>query len=82
MRISKNNVLELWELYECYKKDYKRHSLSIKELSEMYSFEEYTDTVEQCSNCKKYFNNDESIYNQLALQDIICNECIENGYGR
>lgn len=83
MKITTKNVKELWELYEDYKKEYKRHCISFKELSEIYSFEEFVDNeVTVCSQCEEYILTDNIGTSEIAQQDNICLNCMEEKYGR
>lgn len=83
MEITLENVKELWGLYEEYRIEYKKQCRSFKELSEIYSFEEFVDNeVVQCEQCKRYIIISDILENELSMQDNICRECMEEGYGR
>lgn len=78
--INKDNVEELWTIYEDYKETfYKTHYSDVK----CYNFEEFVDSeVTKCSNCDRYVLNDHIGFSELAIQDNICEDCMENGYGK
>ena len=77
--INKNNVAELWEIYEEYKKEfYKRYYSDVP----CEDFETYIENnVKQCNNCFGYILNDDMGNSELALQDGICKDCMQDGYG-
>ena len=78
--IDQNNVKELWKLYENYKDDfYKRYFSDVK----CPDFEQFVeDEVTKCSNCGDYVTKDEMGVSELALNDNICQYCMQDGYGR
>lgn len=78
--INKNNVEELWAMYEDYQENfYQSHYSDAK----CYSFEEFVDNeVTQCSNCNMYILKDNLGYSELAINDNICENCMEDGYGK
>lgn len=83
MKITQENVKDLWGLYEIYMQEYKKHCISFKEMTEMLNFEDFVDCeVTQCSQCGEYILEDDLGSSELASQDNICQECMENGYGR
>lgn len=79
IEINTRNVMELWDLYECYKEDfYKTHYSDVK----CYDFEDFVDNeVVRCSNCGEYVLKDNLDHSELALNDKICEYCITFGYG-
>ena len=80
IEINKSNVSELWELYEEYKKNFYKRYYSSVECEDFQTFVE--NNVKQCSNCEAYVLEENMGISELALQDNICLECIEEGYGR
>lgn len=93
--ITKKNVECLWSLYEDFLEDYrKRYYDNVKPMS----FEElvkrnivycentddycWKDETFYCENCQCYYHEDEKGSSELALQDSICEYCMENGYGK
>ena len=79
VEINKDNVSELWELYEEYKANFYRTHFTIEECSKFEDFV-YTE-VRQCSNCQRYILEEQLGHTELALQDCICEDCMQDGYG-
>jgi hypothetical protein len=78
MEINKDNVQDLWVLYEAYKEEFrKEHYSNVEPLK----FEEYVDEITICNNCFRYVPKDDIGTSELAMQDNICEDCIEDGYG-
>lgn len=94
IEITRKNVEELWGLYEEYLKDFKeRHYSNAKpeyfeEMVEHMIYCENTneyhwkDDCEYCNNCQSWYLKDEMSTEELALQDGICEYCMEDGYGK
>lgn len=76
--INRNNVKELWELYEDYKADfYKNYYSDVK----CEDFENYiNNNVKQCNACKDYYLDEEMGKSEFALENNICQYCMQNGY--
>lgn len=93
IEITKDNVQRLWEMYEEYKKDHNENfrceplpfEYIVKERivyceSDM-DYHWKTD-VFKCENCGEYRLEDEMSKSELALQDCICEYCMQDGYGK
>lgn len=79
IKITKENVKELWELYEYYLEEFRKNNYSY---IESLKFEEFVQgEVTKCSNCNRYILQDNLGISELAIQDNICEECMEEGYG-
>ena len=78
--INKDNVQELWGLYEEYLNAfYKRYYKNVKSLD----FEDYVKTeLFKCENCGEYLPIEFLGDSELAMQDTICQMCMEDGYGK
>lgn len=94
VKITKDNVKELWELYEYYKElekdehysDYKSKWFEqfVEDEIEYCESEgkyEFKSEMFYCDNCGCWYMEDEKGTSELALQDGICEYCMENGYG-
>ena len=80
IEIHPDNVKELWELYENYLIEFKSENYS--DAKPAY-FEDYVyNEITQCQCCGEYRTLDEMGTSELALQDHICEYCMEDGYGR
>lgn len=93
--ITKKNVEELWELYEEYLKDFKdKHYSNIEPMMFEYIVKKHIiycentneyhwkEDCEYCNNCQSWYLQDEMSTEELALQDGICEYCMEEGYGK
>lgn len=77
--ITKDNVKELWEMYEEYKNWFYENFYSDVRCI---PFEEYVDEYfTECQNCHRYIHKSELGTSELALQDNICEDCMQDGYG-
>ena len=80
IEINKENVEELWELYEDFVDDFRKNNYS--DAVPKY-FEDFVyDDVVQCQNCMEYKRDKDMGTSELALQDEICDDCMFNGYGQ
>ena len=78
MKITLENVKELWELYEYYLEEFRKNNYSY---IEPLKFEEFVESdVTYCNNCMRYVLKDNIGTSELAIQDNICEECMEE-YG-
>jgi len=94
IQINKNNVEYLWSLYEDYLEEFNQtHYSNVKpkyfeEMVEQMVYCENTDEYHwkdetfYCNNCNSYYLEEEKGESELALQDNICQYCIEDGYGK
>lgn len=75
MKITLENVKELWELYECYLNEFRKNNYSNIEPSKFEHFVETDVTI--CSSCRRYvlINNIGTI--ESKMQSNICKNCIE-----
>lgn len=79
IEIKLGNVRELWELYEYYLEEFRKSNYSY---IEPLKFEEFVQgEVTICSNCNRYILQDNLGISELAIQDNVCEDCIEGGYG-
>jgi hypothetical protein len=79
IEIHPDNVQELWELYENYLIEFRSENYSD---AKPVCFEDYVyNEITYCENCGEYRTLDEMGESELALQDHICEYCMENGYG-
>ena len=79
IQINKNNVMILWSIYEDYLEEFKKNNYSNQKPA---YFEDYVQNeITMCHNCYEYRTLDEMGHSELALQDNICEYCMENGYG-
>lgn len=77
--INKNNVQELWEIYESYRNDFYKNYYSDVECQ---SFEDYVENnVKKCNNCCRYVLEEDMGKSELAINDEICADCMQDGYG-
>lgn len=79
MKITLENVKELWELYEYYLDEFRKNNYSNIKPKHFENFVESEVTI--CSNCGRYVLVDNIGTSELAMQDNICEECLEMGYG-
>lgn len=80
IKITKDNVKELWELYEELKTEfYKNYYANVKF---PYNFEEFVENeITVCNQCGEYVLTSDIGYSELAINDNICINCMNNGYG-
>lgn len=80
IEIDRDNVQDLWELYEEARTEYKKRN-PFKEYYQ--NFEDYvTNDVFICGNCDQYTDEEHKGWSELALHDNICEWCMEDGYGK
>lgn len=78
--INKNNVEQLWALYEDYREEFYKNYYSDVKCDD---FETYVaNNITKCSNCGDYVHIDEMGVSELALEEHICAYCMRNGYGK
>ena len=77
--INEKNVKELWILYESYKEEFYKRNYSDQKCEDFESYIE--NNVTKCNNCQRYILNEDIGFNELALQDNICINCMDDGYG-
>lgn len=94
MEITLNNVKYLWALYEDYLEEFRETHYSdakpetFEEMAKQMIYCENTDEYHwkdecfYCNNCQSWYLEDEKGTSELAIQDNICEYCIEDGYGR
>ena len=95
IEINCENVKELWGLYEEYLTDFReRHYSNIEPMYFEQFVEkeiEYCDSeckyefkseMFYCENCGYWYMTEEKGSSELALQDNICEYCMEDGYGK
>lgn len=73
IKITRNNVQELWELYENTPDAYTDENCTFE------GFVKYD--VKRCANCGNYVLEDDIGTSELAMTDKICRFCEEDGYG-
>ncbi len=80
MEINKDNVEELWGLYEIYKDKFRKQNYSDQKPMD---FEDYVDScVKKCNNCLNYYDEEDMGTSELALEQGICMYCMQDGYGQ
>ena len=93
-KINQKNVAELWGLYEEYLNDFRENYFSnvepmcfeqfVEDQIEYCESEckyEFKSEMFYCDNCGCWYMEDEMGTSELALQDGICEYCMQNGYG-
>ena len=77
IKITEENVKELWRWYESYLSDFhKRYYDNVKA---PYNFEEYVEhNIVKCECCGELVDEE---YISNRYDENICEDCINNGYG-